>query len=86
MNRIKKAVVDVGGTPTAAKTCGVSTRSVNKWIAAGRLPRTEYTGETSYAKKLAALSDSKFTAAWLLEGVNRNQVLLDGADSTEVGT
>lgn len=86
MNRIKKAVGDIGGTPTAAKTCGVSTRSVNKWIAAERLPRTEYTGETSYAKKLAALSEGKFTAAWLLEVVNRNHVLPDGVDSTAAGT
>lgn len=86
MNRIKKAVSDVGGTPTAAKTCGVSTRSVNKWIAAERLPRTEYTGETSYAKKLAEQSDGKFTAAWLLEGVNRNQALPDVAHSTAAGT
>lgn len=86
MNRIKKAVADVGGTATAAKTCGVSTRSVNKWIAAARLPRTEYTGETSYAKKLEALSGSKFTAEWLLEVVNRSHVLPGGIDSTALGT
>ncbi|WET11845.1 hypothetical protein P3S72_06850 [Pseudomonas sp. D3] len=86
MNRVKKAVGDVGGTPTAAKTCGVSTRSVNKWIAAERLPRTEYTGETSYAKKLAEASGGRFTSAWLLEIVNRNQVAPDGVDSTAAGT
>ncbi|WP_348658215.1 hypothetical protein [uncultured Stutzerimonas sp.] len=53
MSTIKEAVRSVGGAKAAAKACGVSVRAVYKWIAADALPRTEYTGETSYVSQLA---------------------------------
>lgn len=65
MNPIKRAVTAVGGIASAAKLCSVSPRAVNKWIASGRLPRTEYTGETRHAENLAAGSRGDFSAAWL---------------------
>lgn len=53
MSAIKEAVQCVGGAKAAAKACGISVRAVYKWIAADALPRTEYTGETSYVSQLA---------------------------------
>ncbi|MCQ4257454.1 hypothetical protein [Stutzerimonas stutzeri] len=53
MSTIKEAVQSVGGAKAAAKACGVSVRAVYKWIAADALPRTEYTGETTYVSQLA---------------------------------
>lgn len=51
----------------AAAACDVSIRAVYKWINSGRLPRTDYTGETRYAELLAEASGNQFTATWLLE-------------------
>lgn len=34
-----------------ADVCGVSQRAIYKWMDNGKLPRTEYTGETNYAEK-----------------------------------
>ncbi|WP_161799182.1 YdaS family helix-turn-helix protein [Pseudomonas fluorescens] len=65
MNAIKKAVDAVGGASAAAKLCGVSARAINKWVAAGRLPRTEYTGETRHAENLERGAGGVFTASWL---------------------
>ena len=62
MIHIKKAVVCVGGVSAAARLCGVSSRAINKWIAAGKLPRTDFTGETRYAERLASGSNGGFTA------------------------
>ena len=65
MDPLKHAVELVGGPQKAAEICGFSTRYLYRLMARGALPRTEYTGETSYAEKLAAASDGKFTAQWL---------------------
>lgn len=43
----------LNGALSVSRICGVSPRAVYKWIDSGRLPRTEYTGETFYARKLA---------------------------------
>lgn len=39
----------------------------NKWLRARRLPRTDYTGETSYAAAIERALDGKVTAKALLE-------------------
>lgn len=67
MNAVKQAVVAVGGVSAAARLCKVTSRAINKWVAAGRLPRTEYTGETRHAENLAHGCDGAFTASWLKE-------------------
>jgi hypothetical protein len=41
--------------------------AVSKWLRAGRLPRTEYTGETKYAQVLERAVDGQVTAEQLLE-------------------
>lgn len=69
MSPLRKAIDAVGGVATAAKICEVSPRAIYKWLATGSLPRTEYTGETEHAKRLAAAAavhGEPFTAEWLL--------------------
>ncbi len=56
MQALKKAVDDAGGVAAVSLACGKTRRAVYKWLAAGCLPRTEYTGETKYAEKIASLA------------------------------
>lgn len=65
MDSIKDAIERVGGPIQAAKVCGVTRQAVDKWIHSGRLPRTDYTGETNYAELLAKASKGAFTARQL---------------------
>lgn len=63
------AVNSAGGPVQAARACSVSRQAVDKWVANGYLPRTEYTGETDYARRLseaAAARGVDFSPAWLL--------------------
>jgi DNA-binding transcriptional regulator YdaS (Cro superfamily) len=87
MNPIKRAVTVVGGASVAARLCGVSARAINKWVAAGKLPRTEYTGETQHAENLAKGSSGAFTAEWL-KGASAfaYQMSSDDRDSTRSRT
>lgn len=66
MSAIRDAVSKVGGAAKAAVVCGVSTRAIYKWLSAEALPRTDYTGETNYAERLADASGGAFSADWLL--------------------
>lgn len=69
MRPLKKSIEDAGGVSGVAAACKVSPRAVYKWLAAESLPRTEYTGETDYAKRISDLATSKgkpFEADWLL--------------------
>lgn len=56
----------------AATACDVSVRAVYKWISAGRLPRTDYTGETAYAKKLAEATGCRYSASEILSCSKNN--------------
>lgn len=56
MDPLKKAIDDAGGAQMVATACGKTPRAVYKWLTAGSLPRTEYTGETRYAERIAVLS------------------------------
>lgn len=53
--------------PVVAKACGRTPRAIYKWIGSGSLPRTDYTGETKYAEKIASASEGQYTAAQILE-------------------
>ena len=49
-----------------ADVCGVSQRAIYKWMDNGKLPRTEYTGETNYAEKIALASNGLFSVDEIL--------------------
>lgn len=74
MTALKQAIQQAGGATKSAEVCGVSPRAVYKWLNSGSLPRTDYTGETQYAAKLAAASDGAFTEQWLLDAASPNRV------------
>lgn len=68
MSPLKKSIDDAGGVPVVALACGKTPRAVYKWLSAECLPRTEYTGETHYAERiaeLAAANGKPFKACWL---------------------
>lgn len=66
MSALKESIAKIGGVPKASAVCEVSPRAIYKWLAADSLPRTDYTGETNYAQRLADASNGGFTAEWLL--------------------
>jgi|SRR5690554_64431 len=73
MTLLKKMIDSIPGKiPAAAKVCGVSTRAVYKWTASGRLPRTDYTGETDYAERMADAAGGAFSAEWLKSATMRD--------------
>lgn len=53
----------LGGPAQVASVCGVSRPAVDKWLRKGRLPRTEWTGETDYANKIASACQTKDPAS-----------------------
>lgn len=55
MHSLRELFDKAGGMEATAKACGVSVRALYKWANRNSLPRTEYTGETSYAEALAEL-------------------------------
>jgi hypothetical protein len=72
-DRPLERVFDLLGGPTgvtralAREGITITAWAVNKWLRAGRLPRTEYTGETQYAKALERSVNGQVTAEVLLE-------------------
>ena len=63
-NYITEAI-EIAGLQPVAKAVGKSYQAVKKWELAGCLPRTEWTGETSYAKKISKATGGKITASQL---------------------
>lgn len=49
---LKIAVDALGGYEATGRACGITGKAVFKWQYIGHLPRTDYTGETSYAEKI----------------------------------
>jgi len=62
MNLIAVTVQRIGSANAAGRVCRLSGKAVAKWVAAGRLPRTEHTGETNYADQLSAAVGGAITA------------------------
>lgn len=64
-NAIQRAA-DLIGTYKIAEACGVRGPSVYKWLEKGRLPRTEWSGETNYAEKIEIATDGQVKKIELL--------------------
>jgi hypothetical protein len=80
MNLIEQAIKHVGGVTAFTKALNelierpVTYQAVKKWAAKGRLPRTEWTGETRYAVAIEQLTDRQ---------VLRDELLKSAAASSE---
>ena len=70
-NPVRAAVALLRGAEAVGRLCGVTGKAVQKWIAAGRLPRTEATGETQYAE-IMARADPRIKKHTVLATVFRN--------------
>ena len=51
----------LGSYEAVGRVCGVSGKAVMKWVSTGRLPRTEYTGETAYADRISRATNGVVT-------------------------
>lgn len=67
MQTLKDAFDAVGGVSVVADAVGRSERAIYKWIEKNRLPRSEYTGETSYSQAIASHSRGVLTKQQILE-------------------
>lgn len=65
-NLISEAIRIVG-LAKLAKCCEVTYPAIRKWERAGRLPRTEWTGETKYSEVIERETKGKITRAQLLQ-------------------
>jgi hypothetical protein len=66
-----KARAILGSYDALGKACGgLSGKAVMKWRDKGRPPRTEYTGETNYAKLIETATEGAVNAADLKPCVN----------------
>lgn len=52
MTHLEKAIRFLGGYSATARVCGVAYQVVVNWVRRGRLPRTEWTGETDYSSRI----------------------------------
>ncbi|MBU9502861.1 hypothetical protein KTE58_23750 [Burkholderia multivorans] len=76
MNLIESAIAKLGGL-TAFTTAlnaelkkPVTYQAVKKWAAKGRLPRTEWTGETDYSSAIERITGKFVSKAALLQPVS----------------
>ena len=65
-NILEVAIKEAGGAQAVATACGLrSYQAVNKWIKHG-MPRTEYTGETQYARTISRMTGGLYSLGELL--------------------
>jgi len=64
-NLVTEAIALVG-LKTLASELKVTYQAIRKWEKAGRLPRTEWTGETNYSEIIERLTEGKITKDRLL--------------------
>ena len=65
-DQLSNAINEAGGPRVVGAACGITYQAVLKWIEKGRLPRTEWTGETNYARIIERLTKGKFKRKQLL--------------------
>lgn len=61
-----QVAIDTVGLGTLAKELRVSGQAIRKWQRAGRMPRTEWTGETQYGQTIEELTGKAVTRDRLL--------------------
>jgi hypothetical protein len=61
--------IEIAGLGAIATACGVTYQAIRKWEQQGRLPRTEWTGETEYAVAIQKLTKNQVRRAELLAPV-----------------
>jgi hypothetical protein len=67
MDPLTRAIaVTSGGRRQIAKACQISVQALQKWESAGRLPRSEFSGETEYSEIIERETDGEVTAEELL--------------------
>ena len=66
-NVIELAREVLGSYSAIARVCQVTPATVNKWKRLGKFPRTEYTGETTYAQQISRASSGKLLVSQLLQ-------------------
>lgn len=59
--------IDLVGLTALARECKVSHQAVRKWQRAGRMPRTEWTGETRYCHVIERVTLGRVTRGELLQ-------------------
>ena len=82
-NLISKAI-DLTGLTNLAKACGVTYQSVKRWEDKGRVPRTDWTGETDYASRIEEATKGVITRDQLLN-LKRNDQSAAGKPHTGTG-
>lgn len=58
--------IDEHGIVAVARAVGRSYQAVGKWLDQGRMPRTEWSGETAYSDAIERLTAGKVTRTMLL--------------------
>jgi hypothetical protein len=66
VTNILRAKEILGGFEALGRVCDTSGNAIKKWVAKGRPPRTEYSGETQYAKQIAKATKNQVKASGLL--------------------
>lgn len=64
---LSRAINLAGGQSAIASIVGLTPQAIQKWVANGCMPRTEWTGETNYAEQIAQALDFKVTKSELLQ-------------------
>lgn len=59
--------IEMVGLCRLAQHIGVTYQSVRRWEAKGRLPRSEWTGETNYASRIEEATHGQITRDQLLD-------------------
>ena len=81
-NLISKAI-ELTGLRALAKICGVTPQALYKWEAKGRVPRTDWTGETDYASRIEEATKGQITRDQLLN-LKRNDQSAAGKPQPDV--
>lgn len=58
--------IELVGLAKMARELGISYQAIRLWEKRGRMPRTEWTGETSYCAKIQEMTDGAVTKESLL--------------------